>query len=217
MKLNIGSGPLYCWERTRIFGFMGVQIRQPTDRRASWSFNDVYHLGFYASLLLYFRILYCSDLLRTLSHSMETSLIFSKIFFKTKIHDFPAKLEPNLVHLRSPKRGCSFTHGHTPTQRSFGYLFYKHSYIYLFILVVGEMEARINKIWPLLQKYQSLNLINGLHNACPKQAAINFVMRRRSGDIATEKCQSSASNRLQEVIRLQERTKPAENQPKFSG
>jgi hypothetical protein len=58
------------------------------------------------------------------------------------------------------------------------------------------MEATINKIWPLLQNYQSLNLINGLHNICPKQASINFVMRRRSGDIAKETSQSSISNRL---------------------
>lgn len=66
----------------------------------------------------------------------KQSLIFSKIFFKSKIHDFPAKLERNLVHLRSPEGAAQLHMAVHPPREYLGHLFYKHSYIYLCILVV---------------------------------------------------------------------------------
>lgn len=73
IKLNIGSGPLYYWKRTKeqecliSWDMLTRHSPQGQARRTSWFLNDIYHLGFYASLLLCCRIFYCSDLLRTLS------------------------------------------------------------------------------------------------------------------------------------------------------
>ena len=53
-------------------------------------------------------------------------------------------------------------------------LFYKHSCIYLFILVVGEMEEKMNKGCSLLQNCQSFNLISELYNSSPQAGSNNL-------------------------------------------
>lgn len=67
-----------------------------------------------------------------------------------------------------PRRSRSVTPSYTPTYRISGLSFLQVSTHLCIILVVGEMEARVNMIQSLLQNYQEVNVINVLYNNGPK-------------------------------------------------